>query len=445
MEEKSEKKIACQENLKSRRVAFLWDESFLWGVISFRVLRGLSLHFDLITAGDVKSGMLSDYEMLFVPGGWATDKSNALGEDGKKAIRKFVEDGGSYLGFCGGAGLALEVENGLSLLPVTRKRTRERTPNFSGKIQVYSKYRRHPLWRGIPKPLAFYVWWPSQFSITRQDKVSVLACYNLPESDFFVSDLCVSDINRYGDNWKRWEDSYGIRLNPFLLQGEPAVLEGKYGSGKIILSLIHFDTPDDSVGNRVLFNLWQYLLPAKSGKKLYTIDGIHLPNKELKIRITPEILDLAQEMEMSVRELIAFGERNLLWYWRNHWMLQWRRGIRGFEYCTLFILLSELSRLIQLSAFFDIEEDNINIIKKMKVVEKILHRFLIKAKELLIEEKYAMNYGLLNIERDEGTGIQSRREELFSSSKRYGGMFKQLIDSIDALLVLLLRKSQFFS
>jgi len=37
--------------------------------------------------------------MIFVPGGWASNKRKALGEEGMQKIRSFVDDGGSYLGF----------------------------------------------------------------------------------------------------------------------------------------------------------------------------------------------------------------------------------------------------------------------------------------------------------------------------------------------------------
>ena len=45
--------------------------------------------------------------LLLVPGGNARLKARALGEKGRQAVRDYLAEGGRYLGFCGGAGLAL--------------------------------------------------------------------------------------------------------------------------------------------------------------------------------------------------------------------------------------------------------------------------------------------------------------------------------------------------
>ena len=84
------------------KVALLWDESFLWGVVSHKALKGAGLPFRLIRADDVRAGVLAECAALFVPGGWASNKIKALGEKGVSAVRQFVKDGGTYIGFCGG-------------------------------------------------------------------------------------------------------------------------------------------------------------------------------------------------------------------------------------------------------------------------------------------------------------------------------------------------------
>src|SRR5512143_2962188 len=98
------------------RAAVLWDESFLWGVMAYKALDACGLACDLIRTEDVREGKLSGYPLLFVPGGWASNKKKALGNDGIEEIKRFVHDGGAYLGFCGGAGLA--TLDGIGLGPV---------------------------------------------------------------------------------------------------------------------------------------------------------------------------------------------------------------------------------------------------------------------------------------------------------------------------------------
>ncbi|PIW89550.1 MAG: hypothetical protein COZ93_04455, partial [Nitrospirae bacterium CG_4_8_14_3_um_filter_44_28] len=93
-------------NPQSPKAAFLRDESFLWGLMAYKALKANGLPFELIRAEDIKKGRLKNYAMLFVPGGWASNKIKALGGKGLSEIKKFVRSGGNYLGFCGGAGLA---------------------------------------------------------------------------------------------------------------------------------------------------------------------------------------------------------------------------------------------------------------------------------------------------------------------------------------------------
>ena len=66
------------------------------------------------------------------------------------------------------------------------------------------------------------------------------------------------------NNWTELEEIYGINLNPNRLKDEPAVIEGTFGKGRVILSLIHFDTTDDENGAKVLKNLWDYLAGKQS-------------------------------------------------------------------------------------------------------------------------------------------------------------------------------------
>jgi len=241
--------------MKQKTVAFLWDESFLWGLMAFKALNGLNLSFDLLKAEEIKGGSLENYRLLFVPGGWASNKSRALGEKGIEAIRRFVAKGGNYLGFCGGAGLATEAKGGIGLLHVKRRPTKDRVPSFSGQINL--NITQHTIWPHLSDEAIFNAWWPSQFVI-EDESVKTLATYGNALPGSFSSDLNVGDVEAIG-SWDDLENVYQINLDPGRLKDEPAVIEGIYGKGKVILSLVHFDTPDDIRGQSVLLNLWKYL------------------------------------------------------------------------------------------------------------------------------------------------------------------------------------------
>ena len=101
-------------------IHILWDASHIWGLMAWRALRALGLSCRLVKGQEIAEGALlgkpgsrrdagraAPPPLLVVPGGNARLKALALGEAGRAAVRAYLERGGSYLGFCGGAGLAL--------------------------------------------------------------------------------------------------------------------------------------------------------------------------------------------------------------------------------------------------------------------------------------------------------------------------------------------------
>lgn len=55
---------------------------------------------------EIQNGALAQFDVLVCPGGTGGGQARAIGEAGRERIRKFVEDGGGYLGICAGAYLA---------------------------------------------------------------------------------------------------------------------------------------------------------------------------------------------------------------------------------------------------------------------------------------------------------------------------------------------------
>jgi len=420
-------------------VALLWDESFLWGLMAYRALKSCGLPFDLIRAEDIKNGALNKYKMLFVPGGWASNKIKALEETGVMAIREFVSDGGSYLGFCGGAGLATTGKDGIGLLNIKRRPTKERVPSFSGRIEL--NVNDHPLWndRNASSVMRnelkeknsslithhssriFHAWWPSQF-IVEDKNIKILATYGDALPDAFSSDLYVGDVGS-DSRWAELEKVYQINLNPNRLKNEPAVIEGRYGTGNVVLSLVHFDTPEDVNGQKVLVNLWKYL----AGEQNSAHDRKHAIPEEKTCELSRFH---AFELFTMCSDLIALGERNFLWFWRNSMLLQWRRGVRGLEHNTLYIMMKEIAEIKRRG-----------VLQSAPAVDRLkdmLVPFVEKAKKLLLLERHALQKGHITYERCDDPEIRELRVELFSESKSHGGKFKELIDEVDRVLFTML-------
>lgn len=67
----------------------------------------LSVIYERVSANDIREGILSNYDVLIVPGGSASVQANTLEDKGLITIRDFVRQGGGYVGFCAGAYLAM--------------------------------------------------------------------------------------------------------------------------------------------------------------------------------------------------------------------------------------------------------------------------------------------------------------------------------------------------
>ncbi len=59
-----------------------------------------------ITTQDILAGQLSEIDVLIHSGGSGSKQGNDLGEEGRKMIRQYIEQGGGFLGVCAGAYLA---------------------------------------------------------------------------------------------------------------------------------------------------------------------------------------------------------------------------------------------------------------------------------------------------------------------------------------------------
>jgi len=391
------------------KCALLWDESFLWGLTAYRALKKSGLAFTLISSEEIRQGGLSKFKALLVPGGWASNKMKALREAGAEEIRGFVRAGGSYVGICGGAGLA--ISGGLGLANIRRKPLKERAPSISGPVRV--ALLRHPVWKGIKEPV-FNIWWPSQFAV-EDDSLTVLARFQSATPQTFTSDLNAFDVENGkadGKPWEKIEAEYDLNLDPARMKGDPLVVEGAYGKGKVLLSLIHWDTPDDGNGARAFKSLWDYLGLEKRAPQNFREKPAHSPF------LSP------------LEELHAFGLRNFLWFERGP-LIQWRRGVRGLEYFTLLEMAGELARRAK----------NKRELEALEALEDELKNFCDKAKKLLLLERLALQRGeALTFSRASSPEMQSLRASLFGNSKSHGGEFKALLDKLDALLYIYLKK-----
>ncbi len=59
-----------------------------------------------VCGADIRSGCLTQFDLLCCSGGSGSRQSASLGDDGRDAVRQFVNQGGDYVGICAGSYLA---------------------------------------------------------------------------------------------------------------------------------------------------------------------------------------------------------------------------------------------------------------------------------------------------------------------------------------------------
>lgn len=325
----------------SPTVGVLWDESHLWGLMLIRALNQLGFPFQLLSCSQIIHGALqgSDLQALIVPGGWSAKKGAGLGSAGLEAIRRFVYHGGGYLGFCGGAGFALTTgrqTDCLGLCPWTRKPVQNRLPNCSGHMLLKaSTANRGPVCAPSEHILA-PVWWPSQFEPRPgSNQPVVLASYAAPGKDFWVADLPLEKMGE--EPLDEWEKRYNINLSPDILVEEPALISGRFGSGRYLLSYVHLETPSSPQANRWLKTILTDALGLRSVPGLAEeVRPWHLTSR--RIFWDDDVLTRGRQALMTI---VQAGVDRAFFSWRKPWLIGWKRGLPGFALNTLLAMIVE--------------------------------------------------------------------------------------------------------
>ena len=172
-----------------------------------------------IDADDIKSGVLTYFKLLCVPGGNMYNYAEDLSSEGVENIRSFVRDGGGYVGICGGAYFAGEkvVWQGtqlpmlsLNFFPGTAQGPYDEIVPYPDSIMCLVNIvdTTHPVTRSEPDSAwILYYWGPAL----------------LPDADVDVDTLGKYDVI-----------------------DEPAILALQYGSGRVFLIGTHPEIEEDS-------------------------------------------------------------------------------------------------------------------------------------------------------------------------------------------------------
>ncbi len=420
------------------RIAIFWDASPLWGLLVWRAAEAFGLPYHLVKAKEIAQGALSDKtSLLIVPGGTARQKSSALGEAGRRAIRDWVGAGGHYLGFCGGAGLGLsdedrpartaETGSGLGLCPWHRAEITEWIQHFvSGHVRVRLLHG-HPL---VPENLAeeepsIPIWWPGRFAAPgdrppEADGVTVLARYAGENPQACPPDLCIADLPLSSispEVLEQWKELHGVSLVPEFLGGHPCILHGAFGKGSYTLSYSHLETPGSADANRWFAHLVCRLSgEAPRANVVPDWSPVEMP----VVWDDPVLL----EARSGIRELVSLGLEHGLLFERAPWLIGWRARVPGAGLNTLLMTLCVLTGTAPTDAaraFWRGRRDQF-------AVDFSLFRQGVES--LLLGQRLAT----IMPEAVPRSVLEGQRLALFGSAMQGGGLYKALLEVADSLL-----------
>lgn len=405
-------------------INILWDASHIWGYLLLHAVKATGIPFRVLKGENIAHSGLTG-KMLLVPGGSARRKFEALGPQGTEAVRRFVEDGGHYMGFCGGAGLALA--DGLGLCPWKRDGMPDRMQHLVSGHLVCEVASGNPI---VPaalagKPALLPVWWPGRFDEPADHQgVEVLARYRAAGPDLYVADMPYSSMP--SDILSEWNAMYGVTLRPSILDGKPCAVMGKLGRGSWLLSYSHLETPSDgSPGSEHASHWFLHILREWSGCDI-ALNALP-PLTPSALPILWEDADLISAA-LRLEALLELAQNLGLLFPRNPWLLGWRSGVPGSQFnslraalCTTLEMKPDNRRL---SLWNDRREE---FCKAFDLFEQGARSWLLarRLSETLADANPAMLPRELLID---------QRRSLFGSPMFGGGLSEELMDMLEELV-----------
>lgn len=405
-------------------ITILWDASHIWGYLLLHAVRSTGIPFRVLKGLDIAQTGLSG-KMLIVPGGSARRKADALGPAGAEAVRRFVKEGGRYLGFCGGAGLALA--DGLGLCPWNRDGMPDRLQHLVSGHLSCSLTADNELIPGslAGKDVLLPVWWPGRFNEPDEPgPVEVLARYHAPGPDLYVADMPFSSMP--ADILTEWDAMYGVRLRPSILDGRPCAVAGTYGKGTWLLSYSHLETPSGAFPGSEQAGSWLVHILRRWCDE--TLDMSKLPPLDFRALPVRWEDDVLLEARVSLDALLGLaGELGLL-FPRNSWLLGWRSGVPGAQFNSLNAALSTTLSLTP-------DKNRLRLWNERRnEFENAFSLFFQGARSWLLARRLADTLA------DSAPGMLPRellvdqRRALFGSPMFGGGLSEQLLDMLEELV-----------
>lgn len=428
-------------------IHILWDASHIWGLMAWRALRALGLPCRLVKGQEIAEGALlgkpgsrqqagcaAPPALLVAPGGNARLKALALGEAGRAAVRAYLEQGGAYLGFCGGAGLALSHRNpreGLQLCPWSRAAYPQRLHHLiSGHVRVRARCHEElaPPAKARHKDgalLSLPVWWPGRFAAEKTEGVRVLAAYAAPDTDFWLADLPLQRIPAHV--FETWQALYGVNLSADFLTGQPMVVSGAYGRGRYVLSYSHLETPQSPDANAWLAHLLRRLAGLEPRRELTPGWQLDKP-----VPAWPDDASAAPLLDAlrRTRALLDLAVEHHLFFQRAPWLWGWRAGLPGAACNNLHAALCTAVSLTPSGQALAYWRDIRSRFAELAAL------FAAGAEGYLLARRLAETLSPTLPDAVDKRGLDNQREALFGHPMHGGGLIEELLAMTEELIYL---------
>jgi len=278
------------------------SHSWLWAVDTFEK-HGLDLIFPF---SEKEVNFIPHFEFLFVAGGDTFALADGLGKDGAEKIKKFVKEGGIYLGSCAGAYLVLYTSksplNLFNFVPVQIANfERELPPVRAMREKAFNRYACcfiiHPVRDEVLIETSPF---PPFFS---KEKISAPIfggpVFKEPEGRGRV-------LARFSSFTERTVFLFDREIAERVLPGKPAIIEWRMGDGAFYLFGPHLEHPSFKFANSLLLKIIAYNI-GKMRKKNSLSDIFF---KGVPLKLPDSIRRLVSDMFMKA---ISIGDMKAFW------------------------------------------------------------------------------------------------------------------------------------
>jgi hypothetical protein len=130
----------------------------------------------------------------------------------------------------------------------------------------------------------------------------------------------------------------------------------------------------------------------------------------------------------SLAGLVSFGQSHFLLFWRNPWLLGWRRGVPGSPINFLLAMTWQARHNPTSPHAKDYWAGH------GAKCRELCRDFCAQTRDYLLQERRILAISPSSPEASASPGLQRRKQELFGKFPGYGGLYGELLHSLDELL-----------